>query len=105
MRRVTEWLVAGVNGVSPHAAAAVNVRAVDAGVVVNTTLRRGILAAADSPRIQRFVGRHRLRLGAARLATGHYPRIEHDPAGALLLAGADGGWVNGQVLRANGGMV
>jgi Glycosyltransferase family 87 len=34
VRRVTEWLVAGVNGVSPHTAASVNVRAVDAGVVV-----------------------------------------------------------------------
>ena len=25
--------------------------------------------------------------------------------GDLVLAGADGGWINGQVLRANGGMV
>jgi 3-oxoacyl-[acyl-carrier protein] reductase len=29
-----------------------------------------------------------------------------DIAGAVaFLAGADGGWINGQVLRANGGMV
>ena len=33
-------------------------------------LRRAILAAADSPRIQRFVGRYGMRLGAARFVAG-----------------------------------
>jgi proline dehydrogenase len=33
-------------------------------------LRRAILAAADSPRIRRFVGRYGMRLGAARFVAG-----------------------------------
>jgi proline dehydrogenase len=37
---------------------------------VNGALRRGILAAADSPRVQRFVRRHGMRLGAARFVAG-----------------------------------
>jgi proline dehydrogenase len=37
---------------------------------VNALLRRAILAAADSPRVQRFVRRHGMRLGAARFVAG-----------------------------------
>ena len=33
---------------------------------MNSALRRSILAAADSSRLQGFVGRHGMRLGAAR---------------------------------------
>ena len=38
--------------------------------VVEGTLRRGILAAADSARVRRFVGAHGMRLGAARFVAG-----------------------------------
>jgi proline dehydrogenase len=38
--------------------------------VANATLRKGILAAADSPRVQRLVRRHGSRLGAARFVAG-----------------------------------
>ncbi|HVU78060.1 MAG TPA: proline dehydrogenase family protein [Gaiellaceae bacterium] len=37
---------------------------------VNASLRKGILAAADSPRVQRLVRRHGMRLGAARFVAG-----------------------------------
>jgi proline dehydrogenase len=37
---------------------------------VNAVLRKGILAAADSPRVQRLVRRHGMRLGAARFVAG-----------------------------------
>jgi proline dehydrogenase len=37
---------------------------------LNGTLRRGILAAADSPRVQRSVRRHGMRLGASRFVAG-----------------------------------
>ena len=37
---------------------------------VNGALRKGILAAADSPRVQRAVRRHGMRLGAARFVAG-----------------------------------
>jgi proline dehydrogenase len=37
---------------------------------VNATLRKGILATADSPRIQRLVRRHGMRLGAGRFVAG-----------------------------------
>ncbi|MGH3001104.1 MAG: proline dehydrogenase family protein [Gaiellaceae bacterium] len=37
---------------------------------VNGALRKGILAAADSPRVQRQVRRHGMRLGAARFVAG-----------------------------------
>lgn len=37
---------------------------------VNATLRKGILAAADSSRVQRFVRRHGMRLGAGRFVAG-----------------------------------
>jgi proline dehydrogenase len=37
---------------------------------VNSALRRSILAAADSSRLQGFVGRHGMRLGAARFVGG-----------------------------------
>jgi len=38
--------------------------------VVNATLRKGILAAADSKRVQGIVRRHGMRLGAARFVAG-----------------------------------
>ena len=37
---------------------------------VNASLRKGILAAADSRRVQSFVRRHGMRLGAARFVAG-----------------------------------
>ena len=37
---------------------------------VNAGLRKGILAAADSPRVQRLVRRHGMRLGAGRFVAG-----------------------------------
>jgi proline dehydrogenase len=37
---------------------------------VNATLRKGILAAADSARVQRLVRRHGMRLGAGRFVAG-----------------------------------
>jgi proline dehydrogenase len=37
---------------------------------VNATLRKGILAAADSERVQGFVRRHGMRLGASRFVAG-----------------------------------
>ena len=37
---------------------------------VNGALRKGILAAADSPRVQRAVRRHGMQLGAARFVAG-----------------------------------
>jgi proline dehydrogenase len=37
---------------------------------VNAPLRKGILAAADSPRVRRLVRRHGMRLGAARFVAG-----------------------------------
>jgi proline dehydrogenase len=37
---------------------------------INASLRKGILAAADSPRVQRMVRRHGMRLGAARFVAG-----------------------------------
>jgi proline dehydrogenase len=40
------------------------------GAVVESALRRGILAAADSPRVRRVVRRHGMRLGAARFVAG-----------------------------------
>ncbi|HEY5294480.1 MAG TPA: proline dehydrogenase family protein [Gaiellaceae bacterium] len=36
----------------------------------NAALRKGILAAADSPRVQRLVRRHGMRLGAGRFVAG-----------------------------------
>ncbi len=38
--------------------------------VLHSVLRRGILAAAESDRIHRFVGKHGMRLGAARFVAG-----------------------------------
>jgi proline dehydrogenase len=38
--------------------------------VIEAALRRGILAAAASPTLQRFVSRHGMRLGAARFVAG-----------------------------------
>ena len=38
--------------------------------VVNASLRKAILAAADSPRVQRLVRRHGMKLGAARFVAG-----------------------------------
>jgi proline dehydrogenase len=39
-------------------------------VVANATLRKLILAAADSPRVQRLVRRHGMKLGAGRFVAG-----------------------------------
>jgi proline dehydrogenase len=41
-----------------------------AGASVEQALRKGIFAAADSPRVQRLVRRHGMRLGAARFVAG-----------------------------------
>jgi proline dehydrogenase len=38
--------------------------------IVHSVLRRAILAAAESERIHRFVGKHGMRLGAARFVAG-----------------------------------
>jgi proline dehydrogenase len=43
---------------------------VAASAVVNAGLRRAIFAAADSPRVQRLVRRHGMKLGAARFVAG-----------------------------------
>jgi proline dehydrogenase len=43
---------------------------VAAEAVVDAGLRKAILAAADSPRVQRFVRRHGMKLGAARFVAG-----------------------------------
>jgi proline dehydrogenase len=40
------------------------------GTAVNAALRKGILAAAGSPRVQRVVRRHGMRLGAGRFVAG-----------------------------------
>jgi proline dehydrogenase len=45
-------------------------RAVTASEAVNSILRRGILGAADSARLRRFVARYGMRLGAARFVAG-----------------------------------
>jgi len=37
---------------------------------VNAALRKGILVAADSPRVQGLVRRHGMRLGASRFVAG-----------------------------------
>jgi proline dehydrogenase len=37
---------------------------------LNAAARKAILAAADSPRVRRFVGRHGMRLGAGRFVAG-----------------------------------
>lgn len=41
-----------------------------ATTIVNSVLRRGILVAADSPRVQQVVRRHGMRLGAGRFVPG-----------------------------------
>ena len=41
-----------------------------ATATVNAGVRKAILAAADSPRVGRFVRRHGMRLGAARFVAG-----------------------------------
>jgi proline dehydrogenase len=43
---------------------------VEPALVVNAALRKAILAAADSPRVQRLVRRHGMKLGAARFVAG-----------------------------------
>jgi proline dehydrogenase len=43
---------------------------VKASAVVNAGLRKAIFAAGDSPRVQRLVRRHGMRLGAARFVAG-----------------------------------
>jgi proline dehydrogenase len=46
------------------------VAAMRPAAVVEETLRRGILAAADDPRVRGFVRKHGMRLGAARFVAG-----------------------------------
>jgi proline dehydrogenase len=43
---------------------------VAASAVLNAGLRKAIFAAADSPRVRRFVRRHGMKLGAARFVAG-----------------------------------
>ena len=42
----------------------------DAATTVNTLLRKGILVAADDPRVRRLVSKHGMRLGGARFVAG-----------------------------------
>ena len=49
---------------------AVESRPMTATAMVNSVLRRGILVAADSPRVQSIVRRHGMRLGAGRFVPG-----------------------------------
>ncbi|HEY6962454.1 MAG TPA: proline dehydrogenase family protein [Gaiellaceae bacterium] len=62
---------------------------------VNASLRKGILAAADSPRVQSLVRRHGMRLGAARFVAGE----TLDEAVAVLRRLNDQGlWANTTLL-------
>jgi proline dehydrogenase len=62
-----------------------------AGATLNAVSRKAILAAADSPRVQRFVQTHGMRLGAARFVAGE---TLDDSIAALRR-------LNGQGLHAN----
>jgi proline dehydrogenase len=61
----------------------------------NGALRKAILAAADSPRVQRFVRRHGMRLGAARFVAGE---TLDDAARVLRKLNDDGLWANTTLL-------
>ena len=58
-------------------------------------LRRAILAAADDPRVRRFVGRHGMRLGAGRFVAGV---TLDDAVAALRRLNERGLWANTTLL-------
>jgi proline dehydrogenase len=62
---------------------------------VDAALRRAILAAADSPRVQAFVRRHGMRLGAARFVAGE---TIDDAARVLRELNDQGLWANTTLL-------
>jgi proline dehydrogenase len=62
---------------------------------VNEGVRKGILAAADSPRVQRLVRRHGMRLGAARFVAGE---TLDDAIGVLRRLNDQGLWANTTLL-------
>ena len=62
---------------------------------VNAGLRKGILAAADSRRVQRFVRRHGMRLGAARFVAGE---TLEDAVSVLRRLNDQGLWANTTLL-------
>ncbi|HEX7084673.1 MAG TPA: proline dehydrogenase family protein [Gaiellaceae bacterium] len=66
-----------------------------APAVLNATLRKAILAAADSRRVQALVRRHGMRLGAARFVAGE---TLDDAARALRRLNGDGLWANTTLL-------
>jgi proline dehydrogenase len=68
---------------------------VAAGTALNAALRHAILAAADSPRVQRFVRAHGMRLGAARFVAGE---TLDDSIAALARLNAQGLWANTTLL-------
>jgi proline dehydrogenase len=68
---------------------------VAAGKALNAALRRAILAAADSPRVQRLVRAHGMRLGAARFVAGE---TLDDAVGALQRLNVQGLWANTTLL-------
>jgi proline dehydrogenase len=68
---------------------------VAAPAVLNATLRKAILAAADSRRVQALVRRHGMRLGAARFVAGE---TLDDAARALRRLNGDGLWANTTLL-------
>ena len=66
-----------------------------AGAALNAALRRAILAAADSPRVQRLVRAHGMRLGAARFVAGE---TLDDAIAALQRLNEQGLWANTTLL-------
>jgi len=68
---------------------------VAAGAALNAALRRAILAAADSPRVQRLVRAHGMRLGAARFVAGE---TLDDAIAALQRLNEQGLWANTTLL-------
>jgi proline dehydrogenase len=63
--------------------------------VLNAALRKAILAAADSRRVQALVRRHGMRLGAGRFVAGE---TLDDAARALRRLNGDGLWANTTLL-------
>jgi proline dehydrogenase len=68
---------------------------VAAGTALNAALRRAILAAADSPRVQRLVRAHGMRLGAARFVAGE---TLDDAVAVLQRLNEEGLWANTTLL-------
>jgi proline dehydrogenase len=68
---------------------------VAAGAALNAALRRAILAAADSPRVQRLVRAHGMRLGAARYVAGE---TLDDAVAVLQRLNEQGLWANTTLL-------